>query len=303
MPTQTKIEWADYISNPLKARYQTELYPAIGNHPITRTGHVCVKLSEGCAHCWASVMNVRLGTGLAYTIANQQNTETFLDEKELARLEKFNPHGPFKNGRKRAMIFPCDMTDLFGDWVPLEYINRIFDVFEKRQDVDFLVLTKRVGAMFRLASSRKALPNVIMGASIENQARAVERWPRMEIVAKRGWKTAVSYEPALQFIEWDPWDFLSVLITGGESGNQARPMPLRGALAARDFCQRNKIPFFFKQWGEWAPVDDLVGSGCATFKHQPQDVDGVMMLKVGRGMAGHLLDGIEWRQMPGGNNG
>src|SRR5512139_2051123 len=124
MPGKTKIEWADYISNPIKARHGD------------KQGHACVKLSEGCAHCWASTFNVRLGTGLEYTVPNMQKAEIFLDEKEIKHMLTFKPHGPFRNGRERAVIFPCDMTDLFGDWIPDEWLERLFMLFIQRKDVD-----------------------------------------------------------------------------------------------------------------------------------------------------------------------
>jgi hypothetical protein len=82
MPTKTKIEWADYISNPLKATPLASPH-LLGNENggKKRTGHACIKLSEGCAHCWASTFNVRLGTGLEYTVPNMDKVELFLDER------------------------------------------------------------------------------------------------------------------------------------------------------------------------------------------------------------------------------
>lgn len=283
MPTKTKIEWADYISNPLKAVLVDG-----------KRGHACVKVSEGCAHCWASSFNVRLGTGLAYTRPNLEIVEVYLDEAELARLEGFRPKGFFKNGRERALVFPCDMTDLFGDWVPVDFVKRIFGAFEARRDVDFLVLTKRPGRMLDFVAGSIPLQNVILGTSVENQARADERRDAMHELQRRGWRIAVSYEPALQLVHWDEWYFTELLIAGGESGNQARPTSLDAMRTARDFCQEFGIKFFFKQWGEWAPVVDMVERGITTFKNRP--VDG--MAKVGKGLAGHVLDGIEWREMP-----
>lgn len=306
MPTKTKIEWADFISNPLKAA-PLGLDTALRNAPTrpARIGHACIRLSEGCAHCWASTFNVRLGTGLEYTVPNMDKVELFLDERELERLATFQPRGPFKNGRQRALLFPCDMTDLFGSWVPEELIARIFEGMAKRADIDFLVLTKRPMRMAEFAIKWQVAENIILGASVENQLRALGRWDPMRKIAKLGWKTAISYEPALGAVSWEPWDFINLLICGGESGHGARPMHPDWAKSARDFCQSQRIPYFFKQWGEFAPVAELVARGMTTFKNQPFPVDvyGTTLVKVGRGMAGHLLDGVEWRQMPGGVNG
>lgn len=179
MVAKTKIEWADYISNPIKAR----------NLVTGKRGHACVKHSEGCTNCWASSFNVRLGTGLPYTVANMKAdvTEMFLDEEEMKRIRKFKPRLPkgeatFKNGRSRPVVFPCDMTDLFGSWVSVEWLDRIFQAMWMCQDVDWLVLTKRSYRMYtylldKHLAGKKPLNNIYLGCSVENQKRADMRYP------------------------------------------------------------------------------------------------------------------------------
>jgi len=44
------------------------------------------------------------------------------------------------------------------------------------------------------------------------------------------------------------------VICGGESGNNARPMHPDWARSLRDQCQAARVPFLFKQWGEYCPV-------------------------------------------------
>jgi protein gp37 len=291
MPTRTKIEWCDYVSNPIRALATKKTAGPMAR----RMGHACVKISAGCQHCWASSMNVRLGTGLEYTAPNMAQVETVLDARELERLEKFQPRGPFKYGRERALVFLNDMTDMFGNWVDLDIWVKIFKVILFRKDISFMILTKRPARMANFLIGTPAINNVILGTSIENQDCADERLYALEYLARAGWSTAVSYEPALGQVDWYGWEFLDWMICGGESGSQARPMRSEWARAARDFSNRNAIPFFFKQWGEWVPLDHFPWiTDATTFKWRP--VDG--MVKVGRGMAGHVLDGREWRQCP-----
>lgn len=282
MPTKTKIEWADYVSNPLKAVYDV------------RKGFGCVKVSEGCLHCWASAMNVRLGTGLAYTAPNLSRVRMEWSDAEQARVMNFKPRGPYKNGRSRPILFIHDMTDLFGDWVDAIFQKRTWGMMEYCQDIDFVVLTKRPVNMLAFVAGSAPLSHVLLGTSIENQRRAEERREPMYELARRGWKTMVSYEPALGIVDWSRWWFLSWMIAGGESGNQARPTSLQAMREARDFCLRTNIPYFFKQWGEWLPVPDAVARGMTLFVNPP--VDG--MVKIGKGLAGHLLDGLAWRETP-----
>ena len=49
------------------------------------------------------------------------------------------------------------------------------------------------------------------------------------------------------------WSPLSWVIVGGESGPGARPMHPEWARSLRDQCVAARIPYHFKQWGEWAP--------------------------------------------------
>jgi len=51
------------------------------------------------------------------------------------------------------------------------------------------------------------------------------------------------------------WHTLSGVIAEGESGHGARPCHLNWIRSLRDQCESEEIPFFFKQWGAWAPAD------------------------------------------------
>src|SRR3546814_7633961 len=51
---------------------------------------------------------------------------------------------------------------------------------------------------------------------------------------------------------------IDLLIVGGESGSDARPMHPHWALDLRDQCAEHGVPFHFKQWGEWAPGENAV---------------------------------------------
>lgn len=88
---------------------------------------------------------------------------------------------------------------------------------------------------------------------------------------------------------------LDFLIVGGESGHGARPMHPDWARSLRDQCAAAGVPFFFKQWGEWAPYDRsrIDGKNLAT----PNSLDSPMQ-QFGKKAAGRLLDGVEHNGMP-----
>lgn len=103
------------------------------------------------------------------------------------------------------------------------------------------------------------------------------------------------------------------VIVGGESGHHARPLHPDWARSIRDQCQAADVPFFFKQWGEWAPHgsphDNLHGglTPSGEFMRMGKLPRGIgrhhdhrysTMYRVGKKAAGRLLDGREWSEFP-----
>jgi len=83
------------------------------------------------------------------------------------------------------------------------------------------------------------------------------------------------------------------IIAGGESGRSARPMNPQWVRDLRDQCAAAGVPFLFKQWGEYASVSEVEGPGAHfTFP------DGATVRRVGKHLAGRLLDGREHNEFP-----
>jgi protein gp37 len=93
-------------------------------------------------------------------------------------------------------------------------------------------------------------PNVLFGASIEDQIRANERMPIMSQLKQKGWHTFISAEPLLEevnlHLDQYPVDWV---IIGGESGHKARPFNLNWGRSLLKQCQDNNVKVFFKQMG------------------------------------------------------
>lgn len=162
---------------------------------------------------------------------------------------------------------------------------------------------------------RWALRNVWIGVSVEDQKRADLRRAAVREVAERGWLTWVSYEPAIGAVDWTGWEFIRWLVSGGESGAGARPSHPDWHRAARDYCNAGRIPYVFKQWGDWAPWHNVgISEGierCVDGKDRRLNVgrDGAVggnpslpgdatMYRLGKKAAGRLLDGRTWDQYP-----
>src|SRR5581483_8032787 len=117
----------------------------------------CTKISAGCKHCYAERMAKRLRA-----MGKPQYQNGFKLTLQPASLEL-----PLKWKRPRT-IFVNSMSDLFHKDVPVEFIERVFDVMNRCPQHTFQVLTKRPEITSAMASRLVWTPNIWMGTSIEN---------------------------------------------------------------------------------------------------------------------------------------
>ena len=99
---------------------------------------------------------------------------------------------------------------------------------------------------------------------------------------------------------------VSWTIVGGESGAHARPMHPDWARSLRDQCVAAGVPFHFKQFGEWAPANAVPREPYPLGVHPSQtttkrlNLEGeIDVYRFGKHLAGRLLDGREWNEVPG----
>ncbi len=236
----------------------------------------CEKVSPGCDHCYSSTLHQNHG-GDEYP-----KEGVLMDVREhagevRAGWEPLQLHEPTLTQplrwQKPRRIFVCSMTDLFGDWVPDEWIDRVFREMAFAGQHQFQVLTKRAKRMRDYLTSadirqrvweststdeqldtspnrwgRWPLPNVWLGVSVESQAFA---WRLNYLMETPGAVRWVSAEPLLEDLDlakW--WSALDWIVVGGESGPGFRPMNLDWARFLRDqaICGRPGGPaFFYKQ--------------------------------------------------------
>lgn len=89
------------------------------------------------------------------------------------------------------------------------------------------------------------------------------------------------------------------VIAGGESGGQARPSNVRWYRELRQDCQDTGVPFFFKQWGEWAPPDQVpVVGDSKPLRARHEYIEDCYVMRFGKKLAGGQLDGKEHKAWP-----
>jgi protein gp37 len=350
MSANTAIEWADHTFNPW-----------IG----------CTKISPACNNCYAAVSTPARTMGIAWGSGEPRRftskTNWALPLRWNKQAEKFlASHG------RRQRVFCASLADVFDNEAPFEWRVELFDLIAKTPNLDWLLLTKRIGNAAEMLNdvtisltghsktTYRALPNVWLGATICNQTEADRDIPKLLSIPAA--KRFLSIEPILgaldiskyvdycenldksgimrtaggEHIKYDAHCGISWVIVGGESGNAARPMHPVWARSVQAQCSDARVPFFFKQWGEWGtacvsmttgfPVfreftsyqqwvnkaSGWINGGICLDKEGKQLFNGAdfanardedkfpvtIMHRVGKKAAGRLLDGAEWNEYP-----
>lgn len=241
----TSIEWTDISQNPIYLRNPN------GSHG----GHWCRKKSEGCTYCYAEAINnsgyFSFASHLPYT--GDPPANLYFDETIV------NAWARWRFPKKR---FVCSMTDLFGEWVKREWQFKIFDAAAIAPHQTIQLLTKRpdvaVTAMQEWCRSHNVqqIPrNIWMGATIENQRRADERFSAFESFSKYCQTPWISYEPALERVDFERFFRAGCrwIVLGGESGKDAQLCEPDWFINVLDLCRSWEVEAFVKQMGEaWA---------------------------------------------------
>jgi len=147
--------------------------------------------------------------------------------------------------KKPSTIFVCSMADLFGEWVPNEWIQQVFDDCAKAPQHRYLFLTKN-SERYQLLSEKGILPynnNCWFGATTET--------PDRNAYFSKSCNNFLSIEPiqsvfdkiggdALQWIKW--------VVIGAESGNRKdKVIPHREWIdCIVNKCRDAGLPVFLK---------------------------------------------------------
>ena len=106
---------------------------------------------NGCEYCYArKLANGRLRSrylesGPCEYMSTEAEYDPFYPRFWPERMDDFEKPNRYGYARlvKPKRIFVCDMGELFGDWIPTEWQEQIFDVIKRYQGYTFLLLTKQ----------------------------------------------------------------------------------------------------------------------------------------------------------------
>lgn len=216
----------------------------------------CTKVGRGCDHCYAEARNRRFHGGVNWGVGAPRRLTSIQNRNRPLRWQRERRaaidaglHPP------RVRVFGGSLMDPFDNEVLPRFREGLWARIDATPDLDWILVTKRIGNVWKMAPAGGFGSNVIILATIVDQLEAERDLYKLRALKNNGYvdQIGVSYEPALGPVDWSPWIAdLDWLIIGGESA--------QGGAAARDFrpewawqslalCRKAGVPFYMKQMG------------------------------------------------------
>lgn len=268
MGASTKISWADSTANLWIGC--VEVSPACGDDE----GGGCYAKELAERYGWTTWGGPRVYCKAGWALA-----------RKLQRAANDNGGVDPELGRRRR-IFVNSLSDFFDNHKTVIWRDAAWQLIRECPDVIFMLLTKRPENILKMLPPDwgEGWDNVWIGTTVEDQKRADHRVPLLLNVPAV--VHFVSMEPLLGPVDLtsictghyfinalagykyhdapegehsatEPCREIGWVITGGESGDRARPSHPAWFDQLRDDCAVTSTPFVFKQWGEWVAVRDL----------------------------------------------
>lgn len=223
---KTKIDWADMTWNPV-------------------TG--CL---HGCDYCYARKIAKRFGNrylpfGVGINVLDKKADGDPYPYGFEPTFHKYRLGEPARK-TKPQNIFVCSMADLFGDWVPDEWIQAVFDACEAAPQHRYLFLTKNPGRYEKLWSKGLLPRSHWYGHTITDKVIAAQA----KTWSPAGFNNFVSIEPILGDAAQGNWLHLyKWVIVGAETGNRKdKVIPEKQWIDnIVNKCFRFDVPIFMKE--------------------------------------------------------
>ena len=200
----------------------------------------CHRYSEGCKYCYIHKGDVKRG----------MDTNNIVKSKNFDAPIAKNKNGEYKM-KSGKLVYVCFSSDFLLEDADY-WRDECWKMMKERSDLHFLFLTKRIERFMECIPSDwgEGYDNVTIGCTIENQDRADQRlslFSKMPIKHKN-----IICQPLIEKIDIEKYlDNVELVVVGGESDRNARPLDYDWVLDIRNQCIRKNVPFEFRQCGTY----------------------------------------------------
>lgn len=203
----------------------------------------CKKISEGCLHCYIHKGDAKRGVDTNHIVKT-------IDFDKPIRQKK---DGSFQ--MKSGLVYVCFSSDFLLEEADA-WRDEVWQMIKNRKDCTFLFLTKRIERFSRCMPNDWAgnYDHVTVCCTIENQRTADLRLKVFQTLPIK--HKCITAQPLLEKINIEPYlDDIELVVVGGESDKDARPLDYDWVLDIREQCMRKRVGFEFRQCGTHFIVD------------------------------------------------
>lgn len=196
----------------------------------------------------------RHSTGCKYCYIHKGDSKKGIDTDIVAKTEKFYaPVERSKNGsykiKSGQIVYMCFSSDFLLEDAD-EWRDECWAMIRERSDLHFIFLTKRIERFSVCVPDdwNDGYDNVTVGCTVENQQNADFR---LEIFSKLPIKHKnIICQPLIENINLSAYlHGVELVVVGGESDKDARPLDYDWVLQIRQQCISNNVRFEFRQCG------------------------------------------------------
>lgn len=197
----------------------------------------CKKCSDGCKFCYI----------------HKGDYKRNVDTSQIVKTKDFNkPVEKLKNGSykvKSGIVYTCFSTDFLIEEAD-EWRKECWEMIRERSDLSFLFLTKRIDRFMNCIPDdwNDGYANVIVCCTIENQKNAdykLSVFKELPIKHK-----CITAQPLIENVDIEKYlDDIELVVVGGESDYNARPLDYGWVLNIREQCIWKNVNFEFRQCG------------------------------------------------------
>lgn len=198
----------------------------------------CHRNSVGCKYCYIHKGDAR----------RKVDTNIITKSKRFATPLEKNKSGEYKMVSGQT-VFLCFSSDFLIEEADA-WREACWEIIRKRLDLEFVFLTKRIHRFMSCIPSdwKDGYDHVTVGCTIENQEMANERLEIFEFLPIK--HKNIICQPLLEKIDIEKYlKNIDLVVVGGESDYNARPLDYDWVLAIREQCIRQNTKFQFRQCG------------------------------------------------------